>query len=187
MGTGRARERPDVKLVRMSLPSAKSRRSGGPALTQNGANPSACVLRRGGVSRRNYRPIAPSGAQSHKRNDPPYILQTSGMPHGHLAGSANRDARASVPLPRSPSSPGASRLGCPGLPINPEQHPRYCEGGRHHHDRGKVTFHRRCDRLSWRPSLDRYRLVSSAVDLKFLPSWPRVGSGTSNSKTALES
>jgi hypothetical protein len=62
------------------------------ASTQNGANPNACVLRRGGVSSRNYRLIAPGGAQCHEGNDPPYVLQTSGMRHGHLARSANHDA-----------------------------------------------------------------------------------------------
>jgi hypothetical protein len=84
-------------LVRKPLPSAKPRRSGGPASTQNGANPDACVLRRGGVSSRNYRLVAPGGAQRHEGNDPPYVLQTPGMRHGHLAWSANHDAWAVVP------------------------------------------------------------------------------------------
>src|SRR5204863_7147661 len=86
------------ELVHMPLPSAKSRRSGGPASTQNGTNPNARILRRGSPSRRNDRLIAPGGAQRHEGNDPPYILQTSDMRHGHLAWSANHDAWAVVPL-----------------------------------------------------------------------------------------
>lgn len=58
--------------------------------------------------------------------------------------------------PRRALSQDSRRCSCSGLPINPEQHPRYGEGGRHHRNGSKVTFHGWA-RFGLRPSLDRFR------------------------------
>jgi len=125
-----------------ALPSAKSRRSRGPASPQNGADPNAGILRHGSVTGRMDHLVAPSCAQGHEGNDPPQVLQMPGTRHKTgLAESINRDARACESAPAGDPPPGTRRLARSSLPISPEQQRRYCKGDRYCRDRGQITFH----------------------------------------------